>query len=81
MELTPPAFFHKLYGHGWQTKVAAALGGILLPLLMSLIAKTVSFQTSLLVFPLALVLAFLILLPEMRRLGSTETAPAVEPAD
>jgi fucose permease len=62
-------------------KVAAGLGGILLPLLMSLVAKSVSFQASLLLYPLALMLAFLILLPEMRRLGSTETAPVVEAAD
>jgi fucose permease len=62
-------------------KVAAGLGGILLPLLMSLVAKSVSFQASLLLYPLALVLAFLILLPEMRRLASIETAPVVEAAD
>ena len=62
-------------------KTAAGLGGILLPLLMSLVAKAVSFQASLLVFPLALVLAFLVLVPEMRRLGSVETAPVAEPAD
>jgi fucose permease len=62
-------------------KAAAGLGGILLPLLMSIVAKAVSFQASLLVFPLALVLAFLVLLPEMRRLGSIETALVVEPAD
>ena len=62
-------------------KVAAGLGGILLPLLMSLFAKSMSFQASLLLYPLALVLAFVILLPEMRRLGSVETAPVVEAVD
>lgn len=24
--MTPTAYFHRLYGHGWQIKVAAALG-------------------------------------------------------
>jgi fucose permease len=62
-------------------KVAAGLGGILLPLLMSLAAKSISFRASLLVYPFALLLAFLILLPEMRRLESAENAVVVEAAD
>jgi fucose permease len=62
-------------------KVAAGLGGILLPLLMSLAAKSISFRASLLVYPFALLLAFLILLPEMRRLESAESAVVVEAAD
>jgi fucose permease len=63
-------------------KVAAGIGGILLPLFMSLVAKSVSFQASLLLFPLALLLAFLILLPELRRVQALEKAvPVVEPAD
>ena len=63
-------------------KVAAGIGGILLPLFMSLVAKSVSFQASLFLFPLALLLAFLILLPELRRVQALEKAvPVVEPAD
>jgi MFS family permease len=61
-------------------KVAAGLGGILLPLLMSLVAKSMSFRASLLLYPFALVLAFLVLLPEMRRLGSEQTAVIPEAA-
>lgn len=63
-------------------KVAAGIGGILLPLFMSLVARSVSFQASLFLFPLALLLAFLILLPELRRVQALEKAvPVVEPAD
>jgi fucose permease len=63
-------------------KVAAGIGGILLPLFMSLVAKAVSFQASLLLFPLALVLAFVILLSELRRVEALEKAiPVVEPVD
>jgi fucose permease len=63
-------------------KVAAGIGGILLPLFMSLVAKAVSFQASLLLFPLALLLAFLILLPELRRLGVLEKIVSViEPVE
>jgi len=63
-------------------KVAAGIGGILLPLFMSLVARSVSFQASLFLFPLALLLAFLILLPELRRVQALEkVVPVVEPAD
>ena len=63
-------------------KVAAGIGGILLPLFMSLVAKAVSFQASLLLFPLALFLAFLILLPELRGVEVVEKAvPSIEAAD
>jgi fucose permease len=62
-------------------KVAAGLGGILLPFLMSLIAKSVSLQVSLLVFPIALLLSFAMLFLERGHIESFETAPALEAVD
>ena len=62
-------------------KVAAGLGGILLPLLMSVVAKSLSFQASLLVFPLALLLAFVVLFVEMRRISLPEAIFALEVID
>jgi len=62
-------------------KVAAGLGGILLPLLMSVVARSLSFQASLLVFPLALLFAFVVLFVEMRRISWPEGVLAVEVAD
>jgi len=62
-------------------KVAAGLGGIVLPLIMSLVAQLVSFRLSLVLFPLALLLAFVVLFFEMRRVKSLETAPVIEAAD
>jgi len=63
-------------------KAAAGIGGILLPLFLSLVATAVSFQASLLLFPLAHLLAFFVLLPDLRRLGAFEKiVPVVEPAD
>jgi fucose permease len=55
-------------------KVAAGLGGILLPLFMSLLARSISFQASLLVFPSALLLAFVVLSLQLRHIGSLESA-------
>jgi fucose permease len=54
-------------------KVAVGLGGIVLPFFMSLVAKSVSFQASLLLFPLVLLLAFCMLFLEVRR------APSLQP--
>ena len=48
-------------------KVAIPIGGILIPFLMSLVARTASLQSALLVFPLALFLAFVLLWLELRR--------------
>ena len=62
-------------------KVAAALGGILLPLLMSLIARSISFQASLLVFPSALLLAFVVLSLHLRYIRSLESALIAEAAE
>ncbi len=56
-------------------KVAAPLGGIVIPFLMSLIARYGSLQISLILFPLAFLLAFLILFLEIRHIKSFETAP------
>jgi len=42
-------------------KVAIPIGGIILPLGMSLLAKISSFQISLIVYPLSLLLAFFLL--------------------
>ena len=43
-------------------KIAIAIGGILTPFVMSLIAQSASFQISLLVFPVSFLLGFLLLL-------------------
>jgi MFS family permease len=47
-------------------KVAAPLGGIVIPVFISTISKSVSFQTSLFVFPVAFLLAFVLLFLEIR---------------
>jgi FHS family glucose/mannose:H+ symporter-like MFS transporter len=56
-------------------KVAIPVGGIMIPLLMSLVAGLASFQVSLLIFPLALLLAFSVLLFQFRRSPSLESPP------
>jgi MFS family permease len=55
-------------------KVAIPLGGILLPLAMSILAEYVGFQLSLLIFPFAFLLGFLLLL-----LGFRKPARASQP--
>jgi fucose permease len=62
-------------------KVAIPVGGILLPFLMSLIAKSFSFQVALLVFPLAFLLAFFLLFFTIRSIRSYGTEAAVEAMD
>ena len=54
-------------------KVAAGLGGILLPFLMSLVAKYASLQVSLLLFPIAFLLAFALMAVEMRHVIAMKT--------
>jgi fucose permease len=49
-------------------KVAFPVGGILLPFLMSLISRQATLQVALVIFPLALLIAFLILFFEFRSL-------------
>lgn len=48
-------------------KVAIALGGIFIPFAMSLLARQISFPTSLLLLPAAFLVALLILFPALRR--------------
>ena len=48
-------------------KVAIPIGGIVLPFVMSLVANAATLQRALLVFPLALLLAFTLLWFELRR--------------
>ena len=62
-------------------KMAAGLGGVLLPFFMSLVARFVSFRMSLLLFPLALLLAFVVLFLEMRRVKPIEPVPVIEITD
>jgi predicted MFS family arabinose efflux permease len=57
-------------------KIAIPIGGILLPFLMSLVARYASLQAALLIFPLALLLAFSILLLEIKNMPSLETRSA-----
>jgi MFS family permease len=58
-------------------KVAAGLGGILLPFFISVISKSLSFQAALLLFPAALMLAFFTVFLEIRHIRSPEAAPVV----
>lgn len=62
-------------------KVAAGLGGIFLPLLMSVVARSISFQASLLVFPLALLLACVVFSLQLRHIRALDSALVVEPAE
>jgi uncharacterized membrane protein len=48
---------------------------------MSVVAKSLSFQASLLVFPLALLLAFVMLFVEIRRISLPEAIFALEVID
>lgn len=52
-------------------KVAMPIGGIIIPFVMSLVSKAASFQASLLVFPLALLVAFVLLRQAVRRTPET----------
>ena len=53
-------------------KVAIPIGGILIPFLLSLVSKYGSFQASLLLFPLSLLIAFLILFFLLRSIKDFE---------
>jgi fucose permease len=50
-----------------SVKVAMPIGGIVIPFLMSMGVRATSLQTALLIFPLALFVAFLLLWSELRR--------------
>jgi hypothetical protein len=62
-------------------KVAIPVGGILLPFLMSFVAKYASFQLSLLVFPLAFVIAFFLLFITIRSVPGFRSLPTPEGPD
>lgn len=62
-------------------KVAAPLGGIVIPFFVSLISKSISFQASLLLFPVAFLLGFVVLFLEMRHIRSIETPSIIEAVD
>jgi fucose permease len=57
-------------------KVAIPVGGILIPFIMSLLARHSSLQLSLIIFPLSLLLAFSILFFQFRQVRSLESPPA-----
>jgi MFS family permease len=59
-------------------KIAIPIGGIIVPFAMSLIAKYISLQISLLLFPLVSLLGFILLLSVARQIKSIGTAAAVE---
>lgn len=59
-------------------KVAIPFGGIVLPFLMSVVARQVSLLASLLLFPLAFLAGFLILYFTIRKVRPAETTPVVE---
>ena len=59
-------------------KVAMPVGGILISLLMSAIARQVSLQASLLIFPATFLIAFIIFYLEQRRTRSMQTVGVVE---
>lgn len=57
-------------------KVAIPIGGILLPFLMSLLARAASFQMALLIFPTAMLLAFVVLYLAFRRMPALDSSTA-----
>jgi FHS family glucose/mannose:H+ symporter-like MFS transporter len=57
-------------------KVGIPVGGILIPLIMSLLARQSSLHLSLIIFPLSLFLAFSILFMQFRQVRSLESPPA-----
>jgi MFS family permease len=59
-------------------KVAIPFGGILLPFLMSILARQVSLLAALLLFPLAFLLGFLILFFTIRKVKPVETTSVAE---
>jgi fucose permease len=61
-------------------KVAIPVGGIMLPFLMSIVARQVSLLAALLLFPLAFLLGFLILFLTIRKVKPAETAAVAEAA-
>ncbi len=52
-------------------KVAIPVGGILLPLLMSLLSRSTTFEVTLIVFPVALLAAFIVLFLAFRAMPAT----------
>ena len=61
-------------------KMAMPVGGILISLLMSVIARQISLQAALLIFPATLLTAFVILFLALRRTKSLQMVGAVERA-
>ncbi len=57
-------------------KVAIPIGGILVPLLMSILSRSTTFEVTLIVFPLALLIAFVVLFLAFRTIPATNK-PAV----
>ena len=58
-------------------KVAIPVGGIVLPFLMSIIARNYSLQAALLIFPLAFLLGFFVLFFAIRHIRTLEPTPVV----
>jgi hypothetical protein len=59
-------------------KVAIPIGGILLPFLLGLIAKYSSFESSLILFPLASLVALVLTYLQFKSLAKIEPVPAPE---
>ncbi|MGW8317931.1 MAG: MFS transporter [Candidatus Promineifilaceae bacterium] len=57
-------------------KVAIPIGGILVPFLMSLLSRAASLQVALLVFPAAMLLAFIVLYVAFRRMPALDSSTA-----
>lgn len=57
-------------------KVAIPVGGILVPFLMSLLSRAASLQIALLVFPVAMLLAFIVLYLAFRRMPALDSSTA-----
>lgn len=60
-------------------KVAIPVGGIVTPFLMSIVARQMTLQVALLLFPLSLLAAFVILFATIRRLKTVELPVATNP--
>jgi predicted MFS family arabinose efflux permease len=59
-------------------KIAIPLGGIVIPFVMSLVSSKLSFQTSLLVFPIALLLGLILIVTSRSSLAAADQLKGIE---
>jgi hypothetical protein len=59
-------------------KIAIPLGGIVIPFVMSLVSSKLSFQTSVLVFPIALLLGLILIVTSRSSLAAADQLKGIE---